>query len=220
MTKLRLAQDMLERAIASKTPFAWVAADAVYGASHLERALRRAGKGYVLGVKSSHTVKSPSLYARADEIAQGLPASAWKRYCAGEGTQGPRLHDWAYLRLIDQEASDYDPQSSGLWPRGLLIRRRLLDGERAYFSTWAPQGTSMETLAHVEGHRWSIEQSFEAAKGELGLDHNETRSWHGWHRHVSLVMLAFALLAKIRRQANLPIPKKTIQHLMALTHPN
>ena len=109
---------------------------------------------------------------------------------------------------MDQEAGDYNPQSSGVWTRGLLIRRRLLDGELAYFSTWAPQGTSLETLAQGEGRRWSIEQSFEAAKGTLGLDHNETRSWHGWHRHVSLVMLAFALLTRIRLQANCPTPKK------------
>lgn len=208
MTKPELAQEMLQRAIASQTPFAWVAADAVYGVSHLEMTLRHAGKGYVLGVKSSHRVKNLSLYARADELAQGLPASAWKRCSAGEGVQGQRVHDWAYLKLMDQEASDYNPRSSGVWTRGLLIRRRLLDGELAYFSTWAPQGTSLETLAQVEGRRWSIEQSFEAAKGALGLDHNETRSWHGWHRHVSLVMLAFALLTRIRLQANRPIPKK------------
>ena len=82
------------------------------------------------------------------------------------------MHDWAYLKLTDQEASDYNPQSSGVCTRGLLIRRCLLDGELAYFSTWAPQGTSLETLAQVEGRRWSIEQSFEAAKGLLGLNHN------------------------------------------------
>src|SRR6516162_9530106 len=62
--------------------------------------------------------------------------------------------------------------------------------------------------ALVEGHRWGIEDSFETTKNELGLDHNETRSWHGWHRHVSLVMLAFAIMAIIRSRANTP-PKKT-----------
>ena len=61
----------------------------------------------------------------------------------------------------------------------------------------------------VEGRRWAIEDSFETAKNELGLDHNETRSWHGWHRHVSLVMLAFAMLAAIRRKANTPAPPKS-----------
>jgi SRSO17 transposase len=72
----------------------------------------------------------------------------------------------------------------------------------AYFSTWCPAGTTIETLVAVEGHRWAVEEGFEVAKTELGLDHNETRSWHGWHRHVSLVMLALAMLATIRHRAN------------------
>ena len=87
-------------------------------------------------------------------------------------------------------------------PRGLLIRRNIADGTLAFFATWCPAGTAMETLVAAEGRRWAIEDSFETAKNELGLDHNETRSWHGWHRHVSLVMLAFAMLAAIRRKAN------------------
>jgi SRSO17 transposase len=89
-----------------------------------------------------------------------------------------------------------------VWTRGLLIRRNISDGERAYFSTWCPAATSLETLVAVEGQRWSVEDGFETAKTELGLDHNETRSWHGWHRHVSLVMLGFAMLATIRHRAN------------------
>jgi SRSO17 transposase len=79
----------------------------------------------------------------------------------------------------------------------------------AFFSTWCPYGTSIETLVKVEGHRWAIEDSFETAKNELGLDHNESRSWHGWHRHVSLVMLAFAMMAAIRHHANATPPPKT-----------
>src|SRR3954463_10606331 len=98
---------------------------------------------------------------------------------------------------------------SGLWTRGLLIRRTIADGKLAFFSTWCPAGTEIATLVGVEGHRWAIEDSFETAKTELGLDHNETRSWHGWHRHVSLVMLAFAMLAAIRRLANEGPPPKT-----------
>jgi len=94
------------------------------------------------------------------------------------------------------------PPGLGLWTRGLLIRRRREDGERAYFSTWCPVGTPVETLVVVEGRRWAIEDAFETAKTDLGLDHDETRSWHGWHRHVSLVMLAFALLAVVRHKAD------------------
>jgi SRSO17 transposase len=85
---------------------------------------------------------------------------------------------------------------------GLLVRRGLSDGSLAFFSTWCPAGTPVETLVGVEGRRWAIEDAFEMAKTELGLDHNETRSWHGWHRHVSLVMLAVAMMAVVRRRAN------------------
>ncbi len=79
----------------------------------------------------------------------------------------------------------------------------------AYFATWCPAGTPVEVLVTVEGRRWAIEDGFETTKNELGLDHNETRSWHGWHRHVSLVMLAFAMLAAIRVKANTPAPPKS-----------
>jgi SRSO17 transposase len=118
------------------------------------------------------------------------------------------MQDEGYLELADLDASDYDSGQSGLWTRGLLIRRNLADGECAYFTTWCPAGTGIETLVAVEGQRWNIEDGFETGKNELGLDHNETRSWHGWHRHVSLVMLAFAMLATIRHHANHQPPQK------------
>ena len=215
-TKPRLALAMIERAVAAKVPFMWVAADSVYGVGEIEMALRRAGKGYVLGVNGTHPFNSwgdrPTVAGTAKEIAQALPASAWARLSAGEGTKGPRLHDWAYLELADLEAAEYDDGLSGLWTRGLLIRRSIADGELAFFSTWCPAGTGIEILVKVEGHRWAIEDGFETAKNELGLDHNETRSWHGWHRHVSLVMLTFAMLAAIRRRANeAPPPKAPIR---------
>jgi SRSO17 transposase len=205
-TKPRLALRTIERATAAGVPFAWVAADTVYGAGGVEMALRRAGKGYVLGVTGAHQVYSwnalPVVAGTAEEVAADLPPSAWQRLSAGAGTEGPRLHDWAYLELAHLEADGYVPGATGLWTRGLLIRRRVADGELAYFTTWCPGGTPVETLVAVEGHRWAIEDAFETAKTELGLDHNETRSWDGWHRHVSLVMLAFAILAVTRRRAN------------------
>jgi SRSO17 transposase len=211
-TKPRLACAMIERAIAAGVPFTWVAADSVYGVGEIETALRQAGKGYVLGVNSSHPFHSwgdkPPVTGTAEAIAQILPASAWARLSAGEGTKGPRLYDWAYLELADLEVAEYDDSLSGLWTRGLLVRRSIPDGELAYFTTWCPAGTGIATLVKVEGHRWAIEDAFETAKNELGLDHNETRSWHGWHRHVSLVMLAFAMLAVIRHHANAPTPPK------------
>jgi len=205
-TKPAIAVKMIGRALAFSVPFKWVAADSVYGVGDIEMALRRAGKGYVLGVNANHHFGSwagkPPVAGTASEIAQDLDASAWQRLSAGEGTKGARLHDWAYCELADLDAAEYDDNRSGLWTRGLLIRRNIADGDLAYFSTWCPAGTGIETLVAVEGHRWAIEDSFETAKNELGLDHNETRSWHGWHRHVSLVMLAFAMMAAIRHRAN------------------
>jgi len=212
-TKPALASQMIERAIAADVPFSWVAADTVYGVGDIEMGLRRAGKGYVLGVAGNHHFGSwgnkPPVAGTAEDIAEGLDASAWKRLSAGEGTKGPRLHDWAYCEMADMEAGEYDETRSGLWTRGLLIRRNIADGDLAFFTTWCPAGTGIETLVKVEGHRWAIEDSFETAKNELGLDHNETRSWHGWHRHVALVMLAFAMTAAIRHHANVPTPPKT-----------
>ena len=123
-----------------------------------------------------HADQQPLMAGTAEEIAQALPASAWARLSAGEGTKGPRLHDWAYLELADLEAAEYDDGLSGLWTRGLLVRRSIADGELAFFSTWCPAGTGIAMLAKVEGHRWAIEDGFETAKNELGLDHNETRS--------------------------------------------
>lgn len=205
-TKPALARAMIERAIAAGVPFAWVAADSVYGVGEVETALRRAGKGYVLGIPSNYSVKSFGkglpVSATADSIAQGLAPSEWRRLSAGDGTKGPRLYDWAYVELAGLDSSTYGASCPGLWTRGLLIRRSITDGAQAFFSTWTRAGTSIETLVRVEGCRWAIEDSFETAKNELGLDHNETRSWHGWHRHVSLVMLAFAMMATIRYRAN------------------
>jgi SRSO17 transposase len=212
-TKPQLAAAMIERAIAAEVPFDWVAGDSIYGVGEIETALRRAGKGYVLGVNATHPFGSwgnkPLLAGTAEAIARGLGDAAWQRLSAGAGSKGERLYDWAYCELADLDASEYDEARTGLWTRGLLIRRSLVDGELAFFSTWCPAGTPIATLVAVEGRRWAIEDAFETAKTELGLDHNETRSWHGWHRHVSLVMLAFAMMAAVRHRANTMAPPKT-----------
>jgi SRSO17 transposase len=216
-TKPQVARRMISRALAAKVPFAFVAADSVYGTGDIETMLRKAGKGYVLGVAANHVFRSwgkkQLIGGTAAKIAQNLPKSAWRRLSSGEGTKGPRLHDWAYRELADLDATEYNSALTGEWTRGLLIRRNIADGALAFFSTWCPKGTSREKLVSVEGHRWAIEDSFETAKNELGLDHNETRSWHGWHRHVSLAMLAFAMMAAIRHHANAVPLKKTLPRL-------
>ena len=214
-TKPQLARAMIARAIAAGVPFAWVAADSIYGVGEIEMALRGAGKGYVLGVKGSSQFHSwigkPEVAGTAESIISDLDPSAWQRLSAGLGTKGERLYDWAYCELADLGPDDYGATWTGLWTRGLLIRRSLTDGERAYFTTWCPAGTPIQTLVAVEGRRWAIEDAFETAKTELGLAHNETRSWHGWHRHVSLVMLAFAMMAAVRHRANAIVPPKKMR---------
>jgi transposase len=163
----------------------------------------------VLGVKCNDTFyswgKANAVAGTEKEIADRLPLSAWKRLSAGSGTKGERLHEWVYLEVADLAGGDYNEAQGGqVWTRGLLIRRKIADGDLAFFTTWAPSGTTIDVLTKIEGHRWAIEDSFETAKNELGLDHNETRSWHGGRRHVSLVMLAFAMMATIRVHANGP----------------
>jgi SRSO17 transposase len=155
-TKPALAVQMIERAIMADVPFSWVAADSVYGVGDIEQALRRAGKGYVLGVAANHHFGSwagkPAVAGTADEIARGLDPSVWRRLSAGEGTKGARLHDWGYCELADLDAAEYDEERSGLWTRGLLIRRNIADGDLAFFTTWCPAGTGIEALALVEGY--------------------------------------------------------------------
>ena len=211
-TKPQLAAGMIERAITARVPFNWVAADIVYGVGDIEMALRRAGKGYVLGTHVNQPYNSwinkPRIAGTAEQIAQDLAPSAWQRLSAGNGTKGPRLFDWAYLELADIDGQEYG--TNGIWTRGLLIRRSIADGERASFSTWCPAGTGIDVLVAIDGHRWAIEDSFETAKSELGLDHNESRSWHGWHRHVSLVMLAFAMMATIRHSGRSPRERRGV----------
>ena len=151
VTKPRLAAGMIEQALAASVPFGWVAADSVYGVSEIEQALRRAGKGYVLGVTGSHVFRSwgkpRPIAGAAEDIARALAPGDWTPLSAGAGTKGPRLHDWAYLELADLEAAEFNAQNQGAWTRGLLIRRHVADGNLAYFTTWCPAGTSIEAIA-------------------------------------------------------------------------
>jgi len=124
---------------------------------------------------------------------EDLPADAWQRLSAGDGAKGPRLYDWAHL--------PYNGAAKG-FACALLVRRSIAKpGETTFYLTHAPQGTALAELARVAGTRWAIESLFEQAKGEVGLDHYEVRSWVGWHRHVTLSMLALAYLAAVRRNA-------------------
>jgi SRSO17 transposase len=190
-TKPKLGRAMLARAFAAAVPCAWVVGDSVYGADHrLRRAIERHGRGYVLTVTSAQRLGSKPV---ADWL-EDVPAKAWRRLSAGKGAKGPRLYDWAWLPC----RSDAAPG----WQKGLLIRRKLSKpGEFSFYLTLSPERISLAALVRVAGTRWAVEACFEAAKGEVGLDEYEVRSWKGWHRHVTLAMLAHAYLAVLRRRA-------------------
>lgn len=184
-TKPRLGRALLERAFAAGVPCAFVAADSVYGADYgLRRCIESHGRGYVLTVTSAQRLGFKSV---ADWL-EDVPARAWRRLSAGDGAKGPRLYDWAYLPAYAEAAPG--------WQKGLLIRRKIRKPvEFTFYLTLAPTATTLAELVRVAGMRWTIEACFEAAKGEVGLDQYEVRSWTGWHRHITLAMLAHAYLA-------------------------
>jgi hypothetical protein len=120
-----------------------------------------------------------------------LPAAGWTRLRAGDGAKGPRWDDWCWLPL----AAPLEPG----WRRWRLVRRSLgAPTELTAYVVFAPQATTLEAVVRVAGSRWTVESAFEAAKGEVGLDQYEVRSWTAWYRHITLVMWALALLTVMR----------------------
>jgi len=191
-TKPELARRMIERALGAGTPFRWIAGDEVYGNNSTLRAwLEDRRLGYVLAVASDQRMRWPDReQRRVDAIAHSLPALAWERISAGQGSKGERLYDWTMIRSGEEDG----------WSHGLLVRRSIEEQpEHAFYRFHAPtHKTTLEILVRVAGQRWQIEQAFQAAKGECGLDHYEVRHWQGWYRHITLAMLAHATLAILR----------------------
>ncbi len=216
-TKPALAREMVARALDAGVPCAWVLADAVYGSDFgLRSMLEERRQAYVLAVRSNHHLRfiGPAglIETNAAQVADGLDDAAWSAHAAGEGSKGLRLYHWARFAL------PWDCPSG--WQRWLLIRRSRKDPEKqAYYLVFCPVATSLAELAGAAGLRWTIEECFQRAKDDLGLDHCEARSWHGWHRHLSLVMVAAAFLAKLtadlrrtacrKRNKSSPIPATT-----------
>jgi SRSO17 transposase len=194
-TKPQIACDLIEKALDAGVPCAFVLADAVYGSdSRLRRMLEERGQPYVLAVRSNQRLRfiAEDGFVQTDPatLCDALDAKAWSSHAAGEGSKGLRLYDWARVAL----PWTCDP----CFERFLLIRRsRRAPAERAYYFCFVPAGAALAELAAVAGLRWTIEECFQRTKTDLGLDHCEARSWHGWHRHTSLVMAAAAFLAKL-----------------------
>ncbi|MFE0420830.1 IS701 family transposase [Streptomyces tendae] len=196
-TKGDLAKAMIQRALASPLPIAWVTADSAYGQEcRLRRMLEEAGVGYVLAVPKSQPV--PAL-GRIDLVIGQAPDEAWERHSCGDGAKGPRVYDWAAAKLPAVHDFDGDQPTHDRW---VLARRSLARPEEiAYYLAYAPVGTEVAELARIAGSRWAIEECFQAAKNECGLDQYEVRRYPGWYRHITLAMLAHAFLAAVSATA-------------------
>jgi SRSO17 transposase len=193
--KPQLARQLLTRAFAAGTSATWITGDSVYGDDRrLRVGLEAPPQASVLAVSGKEDVGRGGQQRRVNTSLAALPEDEWRRLSAGDGAKGPRWDDWRWLPL----AEPLEPT----WRRGLLIRRSLSDTtEMRASGVLAPQETTLEAGVRVAGARWTIEQLFEAAKGAVGLDQYEVRSWTGWYRQITLAMWALALLTVMRAGA-------------------
>jgi SRSO17 transposase len=193
-TKLQLARQMITRALAAGVPCRWVTGDAVSGSDWRMRAwLEERRLSYVLGVTAQYRLFTGREREWAAAVVGRLAATVWRRVSCGTGSKGIRLYDWAQLPL---------GALAGERPRWLLARRNIkVPTELAYYVVSGPSDTTLEQMVRVAGTRWAIEERFETAKGEVGLDQYAVRSWHGWYRHITLALLAHAYLTVLRAHA-------------------
>ncbi len=195
-TKPKLARKMLRRAFDANVLARWVVADEVYGSdSKFRQLLEKQSIGYVVTVSCNQHLFLAGVRGRIDNHVKNFTASGWRKLSCGDGTKGKRYYDWAYREFGS-------PTDAGM-QQGLLVRRSLTNPEDlAYFFTLSPAGTTRKKLVTVAGSRWAIEECFEQAKQETGLDEYEVRSWHAWYRHITMSMFAHAMLVAIRYKAN------------------
>jgi len=153
-------------------------------------------KNYVLAVPETHQVWVQGRPQPVGLLAALLPDEVWVVLSAGEGSKGPRLYEWAWLQLPEET------EAGSQRTRWLLIRRSLADrSERAYYRVYGPATTTLARIVRVTGSRWKIEEGYEQAKGEVGLDQYEVRTWRAWYRYMTLALLAYAALVVMRAQA-------------------
>jgi SRSO17 transposase len=175
-TKIALARRMLAQALDAGTPAGWATADEFYGGDRgLRRDLQARGLGYVLPVARNHRVTTCPATGpqRVDQIAATLSSRAWNRRSAGNGAKGLRVYDWAWVAITP-------PDDERVGHHAVLVRRRLSDGELAFYRCWSPTPVGLSALVAVAGTRWCIETCFQTAKGAVGLDQHQVRRWDSW----------------------------------------
>ncbi len=213
-TKTALAKQMLARALDAGVPASWVATDEAYGQDYKFRSwCEKRRIGYVVAVPRSQSIPLSRNSTdtdtdagiaglagsrRADDLVAHAPEQAWKRRSAGHGAKGERVYEWAVASLYPP------PDAPAGWGRWLLVRRQILtdtqitageDPELACYLCAGPPGTHDDDLIRVAGTRWAIEECFQTAKNEVGLDQYQVRRYDAWYRHITLAMLAHAYLS-------------------------
>jgi SRSO17 transposase len=198
---------MLERTFDAGVVLAFLTGDSVYGDDRALRGwLEQRKQAYVLAVSGKETVWLNQEQRQVKAILADLPTQGWETLSAGAGSKGPRVYDWLRMELSD-------PPQEG-WKRWLLLRRSISDpSEVTGYIAFARAHTSLTELVRVAGTRWTVEESIQTAKGEVGLDHYEVRSWTGWYRHMTLAMWSQAFLSVIREETGAEAaPKKGVQN--------
>lgn len=202
-TKPALAIEMLQRSFAAGVSFTWITGDSVYGDNRpLRQWLEEQRQPYLLALSGKEWVWNAGEQQRVGDLLQGLPSQGWQQLSAGAGSKGPRLYDWLLLELST-------PAPVG-FVRYLLVRRSLTDPSAlTAYLVFARTQPSLVRLVQVAGMRWTVEESIQTAKGEVGLDQYEVRSWTGWYRHITLTMWAQAFLTVVRAERGKSVvPKK------------
>ena len=191
LTKPRLAEAMIARALEAGVQAGWVAADSAYGRDGKFRAFLEAHRmPYVVEVPVKQTVADTDGRRRVDTLIGRAPVDAWHRVSAGAGVRGERVYDWAWATLPAVEEVPVG------FVRTLLARRSIDDPtDIAYYLCFHPDALTREEIVGVAGARWAIEECFQAAKNETGLDHYQVRKWDPWYRHITMAMAAHAFLA-------------------------
>jgi SRSO17 transposase len=209
-TKPQLAIAMIEEALDAGVAASFVTGDEVYGLDPaLRERLRCRGVGYVLAIARNQRIQATdTIGLRADDVATGLSAQAWEQRTCGKGSKGERFYDWAWVH-------DHTYPDAGR--HSLLIRRAVDTGELAFYRCWTPHPVPMTTLITVAGRRWSIEEAFQAAKTQVGLDHYQCRGWKAWHRFTLLAMIALAVLVTTATSQQPADPDPRQDQLVPLT---
>ncbi|GAA1574297.1 IS701 family transposase [Dactylosporangium maewongense] len=191
-TKPEQARAMLERAVVAGVPFAWFTADEAYGQNPgLRTWLEGQDIAYVMATRCDHEVPSGlRTTTSVQELVGRIRAGAWRRMSCGDGAHGPRVYDWVSTPIRARF-----PHGRQGW---VLARRSISTGELAYYVCFGPRGTRLRTLVRTAGARWAVEESFQTAKNEVGLDQYQVRRYDAWYGHITLAMAAAAFLVITR----------------------